>query len=166
MLIPFFCALTMNSFAIAVQFCHQSPLQLICGLSCNSIFHCSTVSRGGGGYSSFRKGLMLEGAGGPVALQTSPPVRRPKSVDTDPHAALAGLTCRASPANSSIAGGAALDSVRLRRNCSLLLCETQSSSLTCARGADRAWAREKAGLLREIPLAALTALGPARRPGY
>ena len=78
---------------------------------------------------NFRAGLMLEGAGGPVSLQTSPPVRRPKSVDTDPHAALAGLTCRASPANSSIAGGAALD----------------SSSLTCARGADRAWAREKAG---------------------
>ena len=138
MLIPFFCALTMNSFAIAVQFCHQSPLQLICGLSCNSIFHCSTVSRGGGRYSSFRKGLMLEGAGGPVSLQTSSPVRKPKSVDTDPHAALAGLTCRASPANSSIAGGAALDS-------SLLLCVSQSSSLTCARGAYRAWTREKAG---------------------
>ena len=115
---------------------------------------------------NFRAGLMLVGAGGPVSLQTSSPVRRPKSVDTDPHAALAGLTCRASPANSSIAGGAALDSVRLRRNCSLLLCVPQSSSLTCARGADRAWAREKAGLLREIPLAALTALGPARRPGY
>ncbi len=94
---------------------------------------------------NFRENLMLEGAGGPVALQTSPPVRSPKSVDTDPHAALAGLTCRASPANSSVAGGAALDSVRLRRNRSLLLCETQSSSLTCARGAYRAWAREKAG---------------------
>ena len=87
---------------------------------------------------NFRAGLLVEGAGGPVALQTSSPVRRPKSVDTDPHAALAGLTCRASPANSSVAGGAALDSVRLRRNRSLLLCETQSSSLTCARGADRA----------------------------
>ena len=86
---------------------------------------------------NFRAGLMLEGAGGPVSLQTSPPVRRPKSVDTDPHAALAGLTCRASPANSSIAGGAALDSVRLRRNCSLLLCVSQSSSLTCARGGSR-----------------------------
>ena len=94
---------------------------------------------------NFRAGMLVEGAGGPVALQTSSPVRRPKSVDTDPHAALAGLTCRASPANSSIAGGAALDSVRLRRNCSLLLCVSQSSSLTCARGADRAWAREKAG---------------------
>ena len=98
---------------------------------------------------NFRAGLMLEGAGGPVALQTSSPVRSQKSVDTDPHAALAGLTCRASPANSSIAGGAALDSVRLRRNCSLLLCETQSSSLTCARGADRACSREKAGLRGE-----------------
>ncbi len=99
---------------------------------------------------NFRAGMMLAGAGGPVALQTSPPVRRPKSVDTDPHAALAGLTCRASPANSSVAGGAALDSVRLRRNCSLLLCVSQSSSLTCARGADRACAREKAGLRGEI----------------
>ena len=40
---------------------------------------------------NFRAGLMLEGAGGPVALQTSPPVRRTKSVDTDPHAALRAL---------------------------------------------------------------------------
>ena len=59
-------------------------------------------------------------------------------------AALRALHCRAAPGNSSIAGAAPLDSVRLRRNCSLLLCETQSSSLTCARGADRACAREKA----------------------
>ena len=94
---------------------------------------------------NFREKAIVGGGGGPVALQTSPPVRRRESVDINPHAALAGLTCRASPANSSVAGGAALDSVRLRRNCSLLLCETQSSSLTCARGADRAWAREKAG---------------------
>ena len=103
--------------------------------------------RGGGGYSSFRKGLMPGGAGGPGALQTSPPMRSQQSVDTNPHAALAGLTCRASPANSSIAGGAALDSVRLRRNRSLLLCGTQSSPLTCARGAYRAWAREKAEMI-------------------
>ncbi len=40
---------------------------------------------------NFCEGLMLEGAGGPVALQTSPPVRRIKSVDTDPHAALRAL---------------------------------------------------------------------------
>ena len=106
--------------------------------------------RSGGGYSSFRKGLMPGGAGGPGALQTSPPVRKQNRIDTDPHAALAGLTCRASPANSSIAGGAALDSVRLRRNCSLLLCVSQSSSLTCARGADRACAREKAGVRGKI----------------
>ena len=117
--------------------------------------------RGGGGYSNFREFFLVEGAGGPVALQTSSPVRSQKSVDTNPHAALAGLTCRASPANSSIAGGAALDSVRLRRNRSLLLCEMQSSSLTCARGADRACSREKAGLREEI----LTALVPVRKPG-
>ena len=110
---------------------------------------------------NFRSGMLLAGAGGPVALQTSPPVRSQKSVDTDPHAALAGLTCRASPANSSIAGGAALDSVRLRRNCSLLLCETQSSSLTCARGANRACSREKAWLLWKV----LAALGPVRKHG-
>ena len=53
-------------------------------------------------------------------------------------AALRALHCRAAPANSSIAGAAPLDSVRRRRNCALLLCRTQSSSLTCARGADRA----------------------------
>ena len=48
-------------------------------------------SRGGGDMLNFCEGLMLEGAGGPVALQTSPPVRRTKSVDTDPHAALRAL---------------------------------------------------------------------------
>ena len=110
---------------------------------------------------NFRSEMMLAGVGGPVALQTSSPVRRPKSVDTDPHAALAGLTGRSSPSNSSVAGGASLDSVRLRRNCSLLLCVSQSSSLTCARGAYRAWAREKAGVRGGIQ----AALGPARRPG-
>ena len=94
--------------------------------------------KGRGGYSNLREKMIVGGAGGPGALQTSPPARKPKSVDTNPHAALAGLTCRASPANSSIAGAAPLDSVRLRRNRSLLLCGTQSSPLTCARGADRA----------------------------
>ena len=94
--------------------------------------------QGGGGYSSFRKGLMLGGAGGPDALQTSSPVRKLDRVASFSARGPAGLTCRASPANSSIAGAAPLDSVRLRRNRSLLLCETQSSSLTCARGADRA----------------------------
>ena len=48
-------------------------------------------NRGGGDMLNFCEGLMLEGAGGPVALQTSPPVRRTKSVDTDPHAALRAL---------------------------------------------------------------------------
>ena len=99
-------------------------------------------------------------AGGPVALQTSPPARRQKSVDTNPHAALSGLTCRASPANSSIAGGAALDSVRLRRNRSLLLCVPQSSPLTCARGACRACTREKAGMIWKILSRRLPRLGP------
>ncbi len=116
--------------------------------------------RGGGGYLNFRKVLMPGGAGGPGALQTSPPARKRKSVDTNPHAALAGLTCRASPANSSVAGAAALDSVRLRRNRSLLLCVPQSSSLTCARGAHRAWAREKVGVLRKFPSRRLPRLGP------
>ena len=36
--------------------------------------------RGRGGYSNFRKNLMVAGAGGPDALQTSSPVRRPKLV--------------------------------------------------------------------------------------
>lgn len=34
---------------------------------------------------------MVVGAGGPVALQTSPPVRSLSRVDTDPHAALRAL---------------------------------------------------------------------------
>ena len=101
----------------------------------------------GGGMRNFRKNLMLEGAGGPGALQTSPPVRMRKSFANFSARGPTGLTCRASPANSSIAGAAPLDSVRLRRNCSLLLCETQSSSLTCARGALRACAREKTRVL-------------------
>ncbi len=116
--------------------------------------------RGRGGYSNFREKMTVGGAGGPGALQTSPPARRRKSVDMNPHAALAGLTCRASPANSSIAGGAALDSVRLRRNRSLLLCVPQSSPLTCARGACRACTREKAGMIWKILSRRLPRLGP------
>ena len=88
--------------------------------------------------ANFRENLMLAGTGGPSALQTSPPVRKLDRVASFSARGPAGLTCRASPANSSIAGAAPLDSVRLRRNRSLLLCGTQSSSLTCARGADRA----------------------------
>ena len=109
---------------------------------------------------------MPGGAGEPSALQTSPPVRKRKSVDTNPHAALAGLTCRASPANSSVAGAATLDSVRLRRNRSLLLCVPQSSPLTCARGAYRAWARKKAKSLRKFRsrrCPRLRGRGPSRR---
>ena len=87
---------------------------------------------------NFREKIIVGGAGGPDALQTTSPVRSQKSVDTNPLAALRALHCRAMPANSSVAGAAPLDSVRLRRNRSLLLCGTQSSPLTCARGADRA----------------------------
>ena len=115
---------------------YYNPVGTDCKFSCEPTS--AGRGRGGGGYSSFRKGLTPGGAGGRGALQASPPARSQQSVDTNPHAALAGLTCRASPANSSVAGGAALDSVRLRRNRSLLLCGTQSSPLTCARGADRA----------------------------
>ena len=109
----------------------------------NSSSFCSVHNQDKGGISNRCDGTENEGAGGPGALQTSPPVRKQYRVDTYPHAALAGLTCRASPANSSVAGAAPLDSVRLRRNRSLLLCGAQSSSLTCARGADRAWARAR-----------------------
>ena len=100
----------------------------------------TSVGRGrsGDGYLNFRENLMLAGAGGPDALQTSPAVRKQSRAASFSACGPPGLTCRASPANSSIAGAAALDSVRLRRNRSLLLCGTQSSPLTCARGADRA----------------------------
>ena len=40
---------------------------------------------------NFRKNLMLAGAGGPDALQTSSPVRKQNRVDTNPHAALRAL---------------------------------------------------------------------------
>ncbi len=106
---------------------------------------------------NFRKNLMLEGAGGPGALQTSPPVRMRKSFANFSARGPTGLTCRASPANSSIAGAAPLDSVRLRRNRSLLLCGTQSSSLTCARGDERAFLRG-VNLAGREALAAMNAL--------
>ena len=118
----------------------------------------------GGGRLIFCEKMLLVGAGGPGALQTSSPARRPSRAASFSARGPAGLTCRASPANSSIAGAAPLDSVRLRRNRSLLLCETQSSSLTCARGADRACTREKTEVLLQFKavlshaLAALTAL--------
>ena len=48
--------------------------------------------KGRGGYSNLREKMIVGGAGGPGALQTSPPARKRKSVDTNPHAALAGLT--------------------------------------------------------------------------
>ena len=76
--------------------------------------------QGGDGSSNFRKGLMPGGAGGPGALQTSPPARKPKPVASFSACGPSGLTCRAMPGNSSIAGAAPLDSVRLRRNRSLL----------------------------------------------
>ena len=103
-----------------------------------------------GAMLNFCEGLMVAGAGGPVALQTSSPARRP------------------SRAASFSAGAAPLDSVRLRRNRSLLLCVPQSSSLTCARGALRACAREKTRVLLQCQavlshaLAALSALDKAR----
>ena len=117
--------------------------------------------RDGNRMLNFGDQIIVEEAGGPAALQTSPPVKKQYRVDTNPHAALAGLTCRASPANTSVAGAAPLDSVRLRRNRSLLLCGTQSSSLTCARGADRACARARSKPQR-YALATLTALVPVR----
>ena len=40
---------------------------------------------------NFHKNLMLEGAGGPDALQTSSPVRKQNRIDTNPHAALRAL---------------------------------------------------------------------------
>ena len=121
-----------------------------------------------GAMLNFCEGLMVAGAGGPVALQTSSPARRPSRAASFSARGPAGLTCRASPANSSIAGAAPLDSVRLRRNRSLLLCVPQSSSLTCARGALRACARKKTRVLLQCQavlshaLAALSALDKAR----
>ena len=110
-----------------------------------------------GAMLNFCEGLMVAGAGGPVALQTSSPARRPSRAASFSARGPAGLTCRAP-----------LDSVRLRRNRSLLLCVPQSSSLTCARGALRACAREKTRVLLQCQavlshaLAALSALDKAR----
>ena len=48
-------------------------------------------SRYGGGRVIFCEKMLLEGAGGPVSLRTSSPVRSLSRVDTDPHAALRAL---------------------------------------------------------------------------
>lgn len=87
---------------------------------------CGTWS-GTGRNTKLSQGNNTRGAGGPNALLTSPPERKRYRVDPNPHAALSGLICRTS-----------LDSARLLRNRSLLLCGTQTSPFTCARDADRA----------------------------
>ena len=48
-------------------------------------------SRYGGGWLIFCEKMLLVGAGGPVSLRTSSPVRSLNRVDTDPHAALRAL---------------------------------------------------------------------------
>ena len=94
---------------------------------------------------NFRENLMLEGAGGPVALQTSPPVRRPKSVDTDPHAALRALLVGLRPPTPQSPEG------------------LRSTPFDCVAIAPCCFAKRKAVLSHA--LAALTALGPVRKPG-
>ena len=101
---------------------------------------------GGDGYSNFREDLMLGGAGGPGALQTSSPVRSLSRVDTDPHAALRALLVGLRPPTPQ-------SPERLR-----------STPFDCVAIAPCCFAKRKAVLSHA--LAAMTALVPARRPGY
>ena len=92
---------------------------------------------------NFRKNLMLVGAGGPGALQTSSPARSLGRVDTDPHAALRALLVGLRPATPQ-------SPERLR-----------STPFDCVAIAPCCFAKRKAVLSHA--LAALTALVPARR---
>ena len=98
---------------------------------------------GGGEMHNFRKNLMLVGAGGPGALQTSSPARSLGRVDTDPHAALRALLVGLRPATPQ-------SPERLR-----------STPFDCVAIAPCCFAKRKAVLSHA--LAALTALVPARR---
>ena len=97
--------------------------------------------------------MIVGGAGGPGALQTSPPARKRKSVDTNPHAALAGLTL---PGLARQLLNRRSGSARLRSTASQLL-------LAALRNAKQS--SERKAVLSHA-LAALTALEPVRKPGY
>ena len=99
--------------------------------------------RGRGGYSNLREKMIVGGAGGPGALQTSPPVRSQQSVDTNPHAALRALLAGRCPATPQ-------SPERLR-----------STPFDCVAIAPCCFAKRKAVLSHA--LAALTALEPERR---
>ena len=92
--------------------------------------------------------MIVGGAGGPGALQTSPPARRPKSVDTNPHAALAGLTCRTP-----------FDCIAIAPCCFA----KRKAVLSHALAALTALVPVRRPGDVEIPLAAIIALGPVRR---
>ena len=123
----------------------------------------------GGDMQDFRAGMLVVGAGGPVALQTSPPVRRTKSVDTDPHAALRALLVGLRPPTPQSPEGlrsTPFDCVAIAPCCfafrkavlshalaaltALVLARTQCRYGNSTRGADRACARENAVPLREF----------------
>ena len=123
----------------------------------------------GGDMQDFRAGMLVVGAGGPVALQTSPPVRRTKSVDTDPHAALRALLVGLRPPTPQSPEGlrsTPFDCVAIAPCCfafrkavlshalaaltALVLARTQCRYGNSARGADRDCARENAVPLREF----------------
>ena len=105
---------------------------------------------------NFRKNLTLEGAGGPGALQTSPPVRSLSRVDTDPHAALRALLVGLrppTPQSPERLRSTPFDCVAIAPCCfaerkavlshalAALTALNKSASQaveTCARGADRA----------------------------
>ena len=87
-----------------------------------------------------------DGSGGPIALRTSPLVSGlPSTCEALPFAAaLAGLTCRAAPANPSpfaaLTTPGGLRSLRSASSLSfLVILLPQNNSLTFVRGADRAY---------------------------
>ena len=95
-----------------------------------------------GEISNCRGGTENVGAGGPVALQTSPLVRRREPVDMNPHAALRALLVGLRPPTPQ-------SPERLR-----------STPFDCVASASCCFAERKAVLSHA--LAMLTALGPVR----
>ena len=113
-------------------------------------------SRYGGGRVIFCEKMLLEGAGGPVSLRTSSPVRSLSRVDTDPHAALRALLVGLrppTPQSPERLRSTPFDCVAIAPCCfaerkavlshalAALTALNKSASQaveTCARGADRA----------------------------
>ena len=114
----------------------------------------------GDGRLNFREDLMLAGAGGPVALQTSPPVRSLSRVDTYPHAALRALLVGLrppTPQSPERLRSTPFDCVAIAPCCFAFRKAVLSHALAALTALNKS-----AGQAEREALAALTALNDAR----